>query len=69
MDLQIGLSYTASITINISDRIAGLQAESLALTGRRWLAIPVNLLSIHPHYHIKFGQRFLCRRVTLQTFD
>lgn len=40
MDLQIGLSYTASITINISDRIAGLQAESLALTGRDGLPYP-----------------------------
>lgn len=62
MDRQIGLSYTASITINISYRISGLQAER-----ERWLAIPVKLLSVHPHYHIKFGQRFLCRRVTLQT--
>lgn len=36
MDPQIGLSYTASITINI----AGLQAESLALTGRDGLPYP-----------------------------
>lgn len=40
MDLQIGLSYTASITINISYCIAGLQAESLALTGRDGLPYP-----------------------------
>lgn len=40
MDRQIGLSYTASITINISYRISGLQAESLALTGRDGLPYP-----------------------------
>lgn len=40
MDPQIGLSYTASITINISYHIASLQAESFALTGRDGLPYP-----------------------------
>lgn len=47
MDRQIGLSYTASITINISYRISGLQAESLALTWRDGLPVHTREVAIN----------------------